>query len=149
MTVRLPLLPRWLRWSVVALVGGFIFYTSIVTAPPETPIDYARLWVDIALDKWRHFVAYAVLAGTLAYATDDWSLERRGIVLAVVSVTVLYGVGIEVGQSFLPGRYFSLGDALANAVGALLVAPWYLLRRYVTFVGVRSWLRLFAPHSGR
>ncbi|WP_245180710.1 VanZ family protein [Haloarcula amylovorans] len=97
------------------------------------------------LDKWRHLVAYAVLAGTLVYATDDWLLERRWTVLAVVFATVLYGIGIEVGQSFLPSRYFSLGDALANIVGALLVAPWYLLRRYVTFAGVQSWLRRFRP----
>ncbi|MBV0924933.1 VanZ family protein [Halomicroarcula limicola] len=140
MTVRLPLLPRWLRWSAVALVGGFIFYTSVVVAPPATPIDDVKLTL-IPLDKWRHLVAYAALAGTLVYATTDWSLERRWTALTVVAVAVLYGIGIEVGQSFRPDRYLSLGDAYANAVGALLVTPWYLLRRYVTFVDVRSGLR--------
>lgn len=46
----------------------------------------------------------------------------------VVGLTVLYGVGLEAWQSLIPRRYFSVGDAYANALGALLVLPLLALR---------------------
>jgi VanZ family protein len=135
-TVPFPLLPGWVRWLFVAVVGAFIFYVSIVTVPPETALDTRPDM--IPLDKWRHFLAYAAFGGTLAYATTDWELDRRMLAAGVVGVTVLYGVGIEVGQSALPARYFSLGDAYANALGGLLVTPWYAIRSRLSFVPVRE-----------
>ncbi|MFC7018203.1 MULTISPECIES: VanZ family protein [Haloarcula] len=147
MTIRVPLLPRWLRWSFVVGIAGFIFYTSILTVPPETVIDAGKPEL-LPLDKWRHFVAYAVLAGTGVYATTDWNQSMRRRALLVVGLVVVYGVGIEFGQSLIPNRYFSLGDAYANALGAVLVTPWYLVRRHVEFVEVRTWVAEFAPTAG-
>lgn len=140
MDIRAPLLPRWFRWSAVLIVAGVIFYASILTVPPETPVDRLRFQL-IPLDKWRHFLAYAAFAGALAYATVDLDATKRWTTVLVIGVAVLYGVGIEIGQSFLPARYFSLVDAYANALGALLIAPWYAVRSSVRFVGLREWLR--------
>lgn len=138
MRVRLPLLPAWLRWTAVVGVAAFIFYVSIVTVPPETVVDTARPVPElIPLDKWRHFVAYAVLGSTLAYASVHWEFRTVHLALFVVGMTVVYGVGIELGQSLIPQRYFSIGDAWANAIGGLLVAPWYLVRPYFDFVPIR------------
>lgn len=132
MQVRLPLLPRELRWLGVVAIAAVIFYGSILAVPPETIID-TRFEV-IPLDKWRHFVAYATLGVALAYATADWDISPRlgaGLVLGTV---ILYGLGIEVVQLFLPQRYFSLGDAYANALGGVLVTPWYLIEPHIDFV---------------
>ncbi|WP_254272239.1 VanZ family protein [Haloarcula marina] len=145
MSVRLPLLPRWLRWGAVAAVGAFIFYASILTVPPETVVDTAKPEL-LPLDKWRHFVAYATLAATVVYATADRDGRLRWVGLLLAGVA-LYGIGIEFGQSFLPSRYFSLGDAYANALGAVLVSPWFLLRRHVEFRPVRAWLPDAVTHS--
>lgn len=138
MTLRVPLLPRWLRWLAVVGLAGFIFYTSILTTPPGTvdPVKPAL----VPLDKWRHFLAYAAFGGALAYATTDWDTDWRVLAVGVVGVTVVYGVGIEAWQSFIPNRYFSLGDAYANALGGLLVVPWYLVRSRLNFVAIRPWL---------
>jgi VanZ family protein len=139
MQVRAPLLPAWLRWTAVIGLAGFIFYASLLAAPPETVIDTAKPEL-LPLDKWRHFLAYAALGYALAYALTDRDrdrLARAGIVLGVV---VLYGVGIEVGQSVLPARYFSLGDAYANALGGVLVAPWYLVESRLEFVSLSAFL---------
>ena len=139
MSVRIPLLPRWLRWSAVAAVAALIFYLSILTVPPADPVvPKPNL---LPLDKWRHFLAYAAFGGALAYATADWAWPRRAILAAVVGTTVLYGIGIEAGQAFLPNRYFSIGDAWANAFGGLLVLPWYVLRPHLIMTPVREWLR--------
>ncbi len=138
MKLRVPLMPAWLRWVFVACVAGFIFYTSILT-PPPTYVDPAKPDL-VPLDKWRHFVAYAVFGGTLVYATADWRLKRRYAAALVIGTVVIYGVGIEFGQSLVPERYFSLGDAYANALGAVLISPWYVLRPYVEFTGFREFL---------
>lgn len=139
MKIRLPLLPAWLRWAFVVCLAGFIFHTSILTVPPETVVDAGRP-ESVSLDKWRHFVAYAVFGGALAYATADWSAERRYVAALVVGTVVIYGVGIEFGQSLLPDRYFSVGDAYANTLGGVLISPWYLVRPHVDLRPVRALL---------
>jgi VanZ family protein len=142
MRLRLPLLPWWVRWAAVAGLAAFILYASIVTVPPETVVDQLRPGPEalLPLDKWRHFLAYATFGYALAYATADWEVETRRLAALVLVTTVLYGVGIEFGQSLVSGRYFSAGDAYANALGAVLVVPWYALRNRVAFVSLRSWV---------
>ena len=130
----LPLLPPWVRWVGVAAVAGLIFYLSVVTAPPEQPVVDPPDW--IPLDKWRHFLAYAAFGGSLAYATADWDWPRWRLVALVVGVAVLYGLGIEAIQGMLPERYFGLGDATANAIGGLLVLPWFAVRPYLRVVRI-------------
>jgi VanZ family protein len=139
MSYRFPLLPRWLRWLAVLGVAAVIFYLSIVTAPPEQPVVPAPPDL-IPLDKWRHFLAYAAFGGSLAYATADWSWRRRTLAAAVIGTAVMYGIGIEFGQSFLPDRYVSLEDAYANALGGMLVLPWYVLRPSLTMTPVSEWV---------
>ena len=139
MALRLPLLPRWMRWTAVLVVAALIFYLSLLTVPPAEPVlEPPPL---LPLDKWRHFLAYAAFGLSLAYATAEWETDAKLLALGVIGTTVLYGFGIEVGQAFLPERYFGLGDAWANALGGLLVVPWYLLRPYVTFSPAVTWLR--------
>ena len=70
----------------------------------------------------------------LAYATTDWNWNRQVLAIFVIGVTVVYGVGIEFGQSLTPDRYFSLGDAYANALGGFLVTAWYIARPHIEFV---------------
>jgi len=123
-------------------VAGFIFYTSILTSPPPI-VDPAKPEL-LPLDKWRHFVAYAVFGGTLAYASVGWDLETRHAATFVLGTTVTYGIGIEFGQGLVPGRYLSVGDAYANALGAVLISPWYLLRPHVRFEPLGDWVRRFA-----
>ncbi len=137
MNVRAPLLPWWLRWTVVVGLAAFIFYASILTVPPETVVDRVKLF---PLDKWRHFVAYAALGYALAYATTDWDLDPRLLAALVVVTTITYGVGIEYGQSLVPERSLSIGDAYANALGGILVVPWYVVRPSLDFVPLVSFL---------
>ncbi|ESS12948.1 MAG: putative integral membrane protein [uncultured archaeon A07HR60] len=127
-----PLLSWWLRWGAVVGLAGFIFYASVLTAPPETPIDIEFNF--IPLDKWRHFVAYGAFGYALAYATTDWELPTRRVAFGVFVVTVVYGIGIEFAQAAVPERYFSLGDAYANALGGVLTGLYYLLVRRIEFV---------------
>lgn len=61
---------------------------------------------------------------------------------------VVRWAGVELVQAPLPGRYFSVGDAAANALGAALVTPWFLVARYLEFVPAGTWLRGLADRPG-
>lgn len=144
MKLRVPLLPAWLRWLLVVGIAGFIFYVSVITLPPETAVDEAKPGVElIQLDKWRHFLAYAAFGFTLAYATTDWEIDSRHLAALVIGTTIVYGVGVEFAQSLVPDRYFSMGDAYANALGGVLVIPWYLVSSYLDFVPLTSLLQQY------
>lgn len=144
MRLKLPLLPKELRWLACLGLAGFIFYTSIVMVP-DTAVDtvyeegHTLIPYAFGLDKWRHFVAYATLAYSLAYATAHWDRPQTQRLLFVVGVAGLYGMGMEIGQSMLSHRYFDINDMLANIVGALLVVPWYALRSRLEFVPLLDW----------
>lgn len=126
-----------MRWAAVLLVAATIFYLSVVIAPPEDPLAPKP---PIALDKWRHFLAYGALSAAVGYALADRRWRTVAVVAVGVGATVAYGVGIEGVQSQLPNRYFSWGDALANALGGLLAAPVYgLLRRARLDPVLESW----------
>ena len=130
MKIPLPLLPRWLRLSAVAVVAAIIFYGSLVTVP-ETTIDDLR-FTFIQLSHWRHVVAYFALAGTFAYATDHWQLPRFKHAAIVIAVVAAYGITMELGQHFLPHRTpFLVTDVLVNTLGASFVLCWFLARPYL------------------
>lgn len=130
MRLPFPLLPTPIRWLGVAAIAGFIFYASLLTAPPETAIDDVQPWF-APLSYWRHFVAYAALAYALAYATDDWERDRWQHAGLIIAVAALYGAAIEVGQYFDPERHFDLADILVNTIGASTVLGWYAIRPYL------------------
>jgi VanZ family protein len=134
-SLRVPLLPAWLRWLGVVAVAAAIFYLSVLTVPPEQAIVPGKPDL-VPLDKWRHFLAYAALGGALAYATVDWEWRTRWIAIVVLAAVVVYGVGLELWQSLIPDRYFSVGDAYANALGGVLAMPLFALRDRVAVVSV-------------
>jgi len=137
-SLRAPLLPAWLRWLGVVAVAGAIFYLSVLTAPPPAPA--APKPDPIPLDKWRHFLAYAGVGGALWYATIDWDWRTRWAALGCLAVVVAVGVGLELWQSTIPDRYFSVGDAYANALGGVLAMPLFALRDRLRFVGLGAFV---------
>lgn len=131
--ITLPLLPKGVRWLGVTLIAGIIFYFSVITVPTTPMVPKPDL---IPLDKWRHFLAYLGMAWSLAYATIDLNYKNRTLAVIVLFITFSYGVGIEVAQSLLPYRYFSIGDVIANVFGGMLVIPWYIIVKYIRFKSV-------------
>lgn len=118
----------WLRAIPVALVMGFIFFLS------HQPGDSISLPDVVNIDKVLHCLVYAALGlATLFALPPDWRRQhplKAGV--AVVLFCLLYGATDEFHQSFIPGRFSSLADLAADAVGgimALLCA--YCWRRFV------------------
>ena len=127
MNLPFPLLPKPIRWTGVGVIMAVIFYGTLVTVP-ETVVDDAQ--PEFApLHYWRHFVAYAALAGSLAYATDQWRLPRWKHAALVIALAAMYGVAMEFGQAFVPHRTdFLITDVLMNTAGASCVLGWYAIR---------------------
>ncbi len=135
--VPLPLLPTAIRGAGVLAIAALIFYGSLVTVP-ETLVDDAQPEF-VPLHYWRHLVAYFVFACSLAYATDDWDLDRWRKAAFVILIAALYGIAIETGQHVLPHRTpFLITDAIANVLGASLVLAWYLVRPYLALKPLRE-----------
>lgn len=111
-----------IRFVPVTFVMGTIFFLS------HQPASELQLLPEIpGLDKLAHAIVYAALAAAALYAAPP---KIRGaspyiMGLAVILFCLLYGVGDEFHQSFIPGREPSLGDLLADTVGAgILVTAW-------------------------
>jgi VanZ family protein len=112
---------RALRWVLVAVYAGALFYVSALPAE-EVPVG-----MPYHLDKVAHATAYAILAVLVCRASGASGM--RSLVLIGFSCAV-YGVLNEVHQAYVPGRYASWGDAVANAIGAFAAATlWPRFRR--------------------
>ena len=105
-------------------IMGIIFYLS------HQPNDFAELPPLIGVDKLLHIIAYSSLAGTFLYALKPLVHNSNRSVTAVLIVLfcIIYGISDEFHQSFIPGRFSSIWDVLADGLGALLVVGWWLRR---------------------
>ena len=124
----LPLLPRWSRYLAAGLVFAVLTVASVTGTVPAPPQGFGDFW-----DKYLHFAGYAGLALALAYATAHWRDRPYRRAAIVLGVAVGYGLLMELVQAPLSNRYFSLADALANALGASLVVVWFLVERRVNY----------------
>ena len=142
---RLPLVPRSVRWSAVAVVAATICYYSVFTPPGSGVVRTGPLGV-LAYGTWLHGLAYAGLALTLAYAFQDVSWRDRSVLVVVFLVAVGYGVGIELLQSTLETRTADTTDVLVNAIGAAIAAVcWRVALRGIRFYRARRLTELRSP----
>ena len=91
-----------LRVTLVAIILG-IAYLSL------TPSDS----ITIGNDKISHFIAYGILMTNVGLITFH---KRRSFTSGIV-LSLGYGALIECVQHFVPGRFMSGYDMLANAGG--------------------------------
>jgi VanZ family protein len=109
-----------LRAFPLVVVMGIIFYFS------HQPGDTLTLPDVPAIDKFAHAGEYGVLAAAALYAALPLiSTTSIRLGLGVTFFCLLHALADEFHQSFIPGRWVSGWDVLADAGGALLVvALW-------------------------
>lgn len=104
-------LPWWRAAFAAALVGILI----LALRPSHGMPSFSHI------DKLQHAAAFIAL----------WTIgQRAGLrqpAWLLAAGLLVFGIVIELAQSFTPDRQPSLGDVLADGLG--IVAGWWLLRR--------------------
>ena len=114
-----------LRLLPMLLMMAGIFWLS------HQPAEQVDLPVFFLSDKLAHAILYAMLALAVVFVPSPGSRSHAAGVIAIagVVVSILYGIGDEFHQSFVPGRDPSIGDIMADGCGAA-VATLFWWRRY-------------------
>lgn len=112
-------------WFVVVMYAAFIFALSSLSHPPlisEIP------W---QVPDWLfHAVEYSLFGYFLVKAFNDSFQFQSRFLLLVITVLfgTLYGLTDEWHQSFVPERQAAIHDVVADAIGVLVGAYWWLKR---------------------
>lgn len=104
-------LPLWRGVFAAALAGILV----LALRPSHGVPLFAHV------DKLQHAAAFIALWAL------GWRAGLRQPVWLLAAGLLVFGVAIEVAQSFTPDRQPSLGDVVADAAGIAL--GWWLLRR--------------------
>jgi len=109
--------------SRVAIIASLVWAALLFWQSSSSDAGSLLSFLPAGSDKVAHFGAYAVLGALLTVATTKPAL---GWALAVA-----YGVTDEIHQALVPGRFASVGDLVADALGAMAGAGLvvYLVRR--------------------
>ncbi|MBW1635591.1 MAG: VanZ family protein [Deltaproteobacteria bacterium] len=119
----------------MTVVMGIIFFLS------HQPGDslYMPSFIP-GFDKIAHMGVYALLAGTVLYAFQPELRNGRTVtfLLATVAICLIYGLGDEFHQSFIPGRSVSAADVVADTLGAVgtCIAWYFWVRRKLSAVQI-------------
>ena len=70
--------------------------------------------IENSWDKFNHFIAFITLYILLSLG------YQKLIDLKKVIILMIFAIQIEIVQSFIPNRYFSLLDVVADAIGIIL-----------------------------
>ena len=95
-----------------------VYYTLILVLLSLIPVPDLGLprFKLLELDKLIHFIMYLIFALIWGLKIENFS-ERK---IEISTYLILFGLGLEILQHVLPfGRYFDLGDFVANSIGVL------------------------------
>jgi VanZ family protein len=95
----------------IAVFAMYALLVAFASLSPGTGVSIES-W-----DKLAHFLSYGLFA-ILGFGLAG---SRRGYFFLCLGIVAFSGL-MEVGQSFVPGRFMSAYDMLANVVGVLLGA---------------------------
>ena len=119
-------------WRPLCLVQFFsllaVFIYLGLTPSPENSVPMFN-------DKLMHFSGYFIAAGSISFAFPLWKLWQRA------SFLILFSIGIEISQHFMPPRTFDFFDIAANSSGVILGLLWVALltERAKWFNQLRYW----------
>ena len=109
---------RWITALLYALL------VVLVSAMPQQEFPTP---VPKHFDKIAHAIEFAILAFLVCRAADK---QARSALIVITLICIVYGIGNEALQRFVPGRYPAVGDAVADAIGSAAgTILWLSMRR--------------------
>ncbi|MDD9974969.1 MAG: VanZ family protein [Candidatus Poribacteria bacterium] len=105
-------------WAPPLLYMALIFGISSMKQPPLPMPEFE--WLTI--DKLYHFIEYAILGGLLTRAFVKASpsiIPSRFAWHTAAVLSILYGASDEWHQTFVPGRFATVADWVADVLGSI------------------------------
>ena len=106
-------------WAPPVLYMVLIFVISSLKPPPLSMPKFE--WLPI--DKIYHLIEYGILGGLLAIAfvnAPPKRLPANWIWITAALISILYGASDEWHQTFVPGRFATPADWVADVVGTIV-----------------------------
>lgn len=114
----------WPWWLGAATLAAIV---AVLSSMPAKDLGESWMW---RFDKVVHGSVYAALAGLIAGGNVARGWRKATAIAIAVALAVAYGASDEWHQSFTPGRDSSLGDLLADSIGATIGAFAVATLRY-------------------
>ena len=117
------------------LIPAFLWALLILYFSTKGKINLPESWWDFfSMDKIGHFGIYGIFTFLLlrGFVSPSSQWKEKGVLMAL-SISILYGIGMEVMQyAFFPGRYFEYLDIIANIIGSFtgLLFFNFLIKKY-------------------
>ena len=132
-------------WAPPLLYMVLIFVISSMEQPPLPMPEFE--WLTI--DKLYHFIEYAILGGLLtrAFVGAKPSIVPSRLVWYIAALlSILYGASDEWHQTFVPGRFATIADWVADVLGSIAGAfGVYLYYGYQSSVRSLRSLSVISP----
>ena len=94
----------------------FYFYLVLILIGSSIPGDTVPSFVGLTWDKLLHLIEYGIM-GFLGYRA--YYTEIRSPIYSLIIFGLLFGVLDETWQSFIPGRFSSHYDIIADLIGVI------------------------------
>ncbi len=94
----------------------FYFYLVLILIGSSIPGDTVPSFVGLTWDKLLHVIEYGIM-GFLAYRA--YHTEIKSPIYSLIIFGVLFGALDETWQSFIPGRFSSHYDIIADLIGVI------------------------------
>ncbi|MCK5061472.1 VanZ family protein [Candidatus Parcubacteria bacterium] len=117
---------KYLRYY---LLINWLFFILIVTGFPTFPYNGVMIsWHD----KLFHILLFGVLAYLILYSLALHKISNKTAILTAIFFSVLASAGVELMQSYIPGRTVSEYDFFAGLIGIIIFVIIYVKRRKKT-----------------
>jgi len=105
----MPILQN-VRFRVLACLA-WCFCWPLIAILLLMPLPFAMV---SRSDLLGHFLLFALMAFSVIAFT-----RKRAQVFALAALSIGYGIALECGQAFVPGRTFDVADVAANILGGV------------------------------
>ncbi|WP_375580969.1 VanZ family protein [Marivirga tractuosa] len=115
----------FLRYNLFGIIWFLLILLLGLTPGESMPIT--NVWEFLSFDKIAHFFVFAVLSFLLILGFSKqytFMFFRYYAVPLAIGISLLYGLIIEIGQTFIPERGLEPLDILANTIGVF--AGWFV-----------------------
>lgn len=113
------------RYNLFGIIWFLLI--SLMGLTPGESMPITNVWDFLSFDKIAHFFVFAVLCFLFILGFSKqytFLFFRYNAVSLAVGSSILYGLLIEIGQTFIPERGLEVSDMIANSLGVF--AGWFV-----------------------